>query len=132
MNETYESLKKRADIDIYQEIESLIKMNPWSWQSVCAVLGLAGGVIAPILGAIFDVMAWLVSSTSVISYLHLSSIVLCALTIPLLILGACCLDSLAAQAARLSPPTEPLQHESIPATALRHMAVRPLDIRLFD
>lgn len=132
MNETYESLKNRADIDIYQEIESLIMMNPWAWQSVCAVLGLVGGVIVPILGAICDVIAWFVGSAAVVSYLHVLSIVLCALTIPLLILGASCLDLLAAKAARLSPPAESLSRKSIPAAALRPSAVRPLDIRLFD
>ena len=103
-------------------MESLIKKNPWAWQSVCAVLGLAGGIIAPILGAMFDVMTWLVHSPAVISSLHVLSIVSCALTIPLLILGAFCLDRLEAKTARLSSFAEPLRNESTSTTAIRHVA----------
>ncbi|HVG32633.1 MAG TPA: hypothetical protein VM911_06115 [Pyrinomonadaceae bacterium] len=80
-------------------MESLIKKNPRAWQSVCAVLGLVGGVIAPILGATSDVLTWFVPSQTVNAYLHVSSIVLCALTLPLLVLGAYCLDLLEAKAA---------------------------------
>ena len=94
MNGTYESLKDLAETDLYQEVEFLIKKNPWAWQSVCAVSGLAGGIVAPILGAISDVMTWFLSSAAVNSYLHVLSIVLCALTIPLLIFGALGLDLL--------------------------------------
>lgn len=104
MNPTFTSLEERTDIDLYQEIESLIKKNPWAWQSVVAVIGLAGGVIAPILGAISDVITWFVHSIPTNSYLHVLSIVLCALTLPLLILGAFCLDLLQAKTAQLSPP----------------------------
>lgn len=120
MNTTYESLNERAEIDLYQDIESLIQKNPRAWQSVCAVLGLAGGVIAPILGATSDVATWFVDSQTVNAYLHVSSIVLCALTLPLLILGACCLDMLQAKTSRPSSSAEPLRKESIPATAVRH------------
>src|SRR5215210_3036963 len=124
MNSTYESLTDREDIDLYQEIETLIKKNPWAWQSVCAVVGLAGGVIAPFLGATSDVITWFVHSNAVNSYLHVLSIVLCALTLPLIILGAFCLDSLQAKTknANLSPFTESLRTESTPATSIRHFA----------
>ena len=104
MDRTYEWLKDGAETDFYQEMESLIKKNPWAWQSVCAVLGLAGGVSAPFLGAASDVITWFANSTTVNSYLHVLSIVFCALTIPLIALGACCLDLLEAKTARLSPP----------------------------
>jgi hypothetical protein len=121
MNTAYESLKAQSEIDIYQEIESLIMKNPWAWQSVCAVFGLVGGVIFPLLGAIADVMAWFVNSETVTSYLRVSSIVLCALTLPLLILGASCLDLLAAKTALLSSPAESLSRESTTAPT-RHTA----------
>jgi len=84
----------KKDPDLYQKMEALLKKNPRAWQSVCAGLGLAGGLIAPALGATADVITWFVRSQSVNSYLHLTSIVLCSLTVPLLILGAHCLDSL--------------------------------------
>ncbi len=130
MNTTYESLKDRAGIDVYQEAESLIKKNPWSWQSVCAVLGLAGGIIAPILGATADVITWFVHSQGVNSYLHVLSIVLCALTIPLLIFGAFCLDSLEAKTFRLSPSAKPLRNGSTPATATMLIAQQNAHRRL--
>lgn len=126
MNATFESLEDSADTDLYQEIEILIKKNPRSWQSVCAVLGLAGGVSAPILGAIFDVITWFVHSISVNSYLHVISIVLCALTLPLLILGASCLDLLEAKTknTQLSPPASPLYVESSPVIANKPISQR--------
>jgi len=122
MNATYESLEGRAEGDLYQVIESLVQKNPWSWQSVCAVLGLAGGVIAPFLGAASDVISWFVGSAAVNSYLHASSIVFCALTIPLLVLGAYSLDLLEAKTASLSPAHEPLRIKPTPPTAHRPTA----------
>ena len=122
MNATFDSLENQAETDLYQEIETLIKKNPWSWQSVCAVVGLVGGVIAPFLGATADVITWFINSHAVISYLHVLSIVLCALTLPLLILGAFCLDSLEAKSHRLSTSPQPLCTEATPATAVRHVA----------
>lgn len=95
------------EIDLYLEIGTLIKKNPWAWQSVCAVIGLAGGVIAPILVVASDVIAWFIHSSSVNSYLHVLSNVLCALTILLLVLGASCLDLLEAKSSDHSPPASP-------------------------
>ncbi|HEX2751800.1 MAG TPA: hypothetical protein VHP34_01575, partial [Alphaproteobacteria bacterium] len=116
MDRTYEWLKDRPETDFYGEMESLIRKNPWAWQSVLAVLGLAGGVIAPFLGAASDVITWFAKSATVNSYLHVLSIVFCALTIPLIALGACCLDMLEAKTARL-PPAAPLpRDESTPAS----------------
>jgi hypothetical protein len=106
MNATFESKKGEAETDLYQEMEALIKKNPWAWQSVCAVLGLAGGIIAPILGAMADAITWFVHSQSVNSHLHVLSIVLCALLLPPIIFGAFCLDSLQSKTPNLSPPAE--------------------------
>lgn len=122
MSTTFQSLEDEPGIDLYQEIETLINKNPRAWQSVCAVVGLAGGLIAPILGATTDVISWFVSSDTVNSYLHVSSIVLCALTLPLLILGASCLDLLEVKTTRLSPTAPPASSESTPATAIGHGA----------
>lgn len=106
MSTTYASnLKCETEIDLYQEIEALIKKNPRAWQAVVAVLGLAGGVIAPVLGATADVVTWFVHSRPINSYLHVASIILCALTLPLLMLGAFCLDSLKAKTANLRAPS---------------------------
>jgi hypothetical protein len=122
MNTTYKSLEAETEINLYQEMAALIKKNRWGWQSVCAVMGLAGGVIAPIFGAIFDVTTWFVNWTSVISSLRILSIVLCALTIPLLTLGAFCLDSLESKTTNLSRPHGPQRHESTTAITIRRFA----------
>ncbi|MGI9107946.1 MAG: hypothetical protein ACR2G4_17060 [Pyrinomonadaceae bacterium] len=117
MKERHQWLEEQQEIDFYQEIESLVKKNPWAWQSVCGVLGLAGGVSAPFLGATSDVMTWFINSQTVNSHLQVLSSVFCALTIPLLILGAFCLDLLEAKSAQLSSPAARSRNESNPATA---------------
>lgn len=94
MEDYYASTREDTDLDIYGEVESLIRRSGWTWQAVCAVLGLVGGVIAPFLGAAFDVTSWLTRSPVAVSRLHVLSIVACALTIPLLALGGLCLDLL--------------------------------------
>jgi hypothetical protein len=122
MSTTYETFEGEAETDLYEEMETLIKKNPWAWQSVLAVLGLAGGVIAPILGATADVVTWFVHSQSVNSRLHVASIVSCALTIPLLMLGALCLDLLQRKTPNLSPPADTPPDESTAATTVRRAA----------
>lgn len=59
-----------------------------------AVLGLGGGLIAPILGSIITVISWFVDPAWHGISLHGSGTTLFALTLPLLILGAHCLDLL--------------------------------------
>jgi hypothetical protein len=122
MNTLYlESLKEREEIDFYAEIKSLVKQHPWAWQTVCGVTGLAGGVVAPVLGATSGVMTSFVNSRAAASYLNLLSIVFCALTMPLLILGAFCLNSLEAKTAPLSTPSEPPHDEATSATTASHV-----------
>jgi hypothetical protein len=104
MNTFCKSLEAHSEVDLYQELESLVKKNPCAWQTVCAVLGLAGGIIVPVLGAMADILTWFISSNAVITRLHVLSIVFCSLTLPLLILGAYCLDLLNRKTARLAPP----------------------------
>ncbi len=111
-------------------MEALIKKNPWAWQSILAVLGLAGGVIAPVLGATADVVTWFVHAQSVNSYLHVLSIVLCALTLPLLILGAFCLDLLESKTTNLSTPAEPPRDKATNATPARRVAQQNASRRL--
>lgn len=127
MNATFDSLENQSETDLYQEIETLIRRSPWSWQSVCAVVGLGGGVIAPFLGGTADVTAWFINSHAVISYLHVLSIVLCALTFPLLILGAFCLDLLEAKTARPAPSAPPMYAGATSPPAVRHIARQKAD-----
>ena len=107
MNQHYESQQDQAEDDLYQRMEVLIKTDPWRWQSIGAMLGLAGAILAPLLGATLDVITWFVNSQIVTSRLHALSIVLCALPIPLLLLGAHCLDLLEAKSTSPSAHARP-------------------------
>ena len=100
MEEYYGATSDEADVDLYQELESLIRQSGWTWQAVCAVVCLVGGLISPFLGATFDVTSWFTESQFVVSRLHVLSIISCALTIPLLALGGCCLDLLGGKVMR--------------------------------
>ena len=115
MSATYAAFDGEPETDLYGEMEALIRKNPWAWQSIFAVLGLAGGVAAPILGGTADVITWFVHSQATNSYLHVASIVLCALTLPLLTLGAFSLDLLESKTANLSAAAESQSAEAMEA-----------------
>ena len=93
MNQYYE-LQEDLEWDLYEDMHRLIETNPWSWQSIGAVSGLGGCILSPVLGTLLIALTWFIHSERVVSYLNGVSIVLFALTIPLLGLGAHCLDLL--------------------------------------
>jgi hypothetical protein len=117
MSEHYASQADQAGLDLYQEIEVLIRKNPWAWQSSVALIGLVGGVLAPLMGAVLDVITWFVNSDKINSLLNVLSIILCAMTIPLLALGAHCLDLLEARTSRLTQSAETPATEDASASA---------------
>jgi hypothetical protein len=67
-------------------------VHDWTWRSGGAVCGLFLGIISPILGAILTAIAWFTGPEWHGLSLHRDGTVLFFLTIPLLILGAHCLD----------------------------------------
>ena len=83
----------------FERIGSLTGKSPRRWPSAGAVTGLAGCILAPALGAILTVISWLISQPTASFYLSRLSTTLFFLTIPLLALGAHCLDLLEARAA---------------------------------
>jgi len=93
MIETTESLEEESGTDLYEEMEYLVKKNPWAWQSMGSVLGLVGGVLSPVLGTLLIAVGWFIDSPE-FSILHILSMGLFAVTIPLLVGGAHCLDLL--------------------------------------
>ena len=101
MNQHYE-LQEDLEWDIYEEIHNLIQINPWAWQSIAAVSGLVGGVLAPVLGTLLIAITSFVDSERIVSILNALSIVSFALTIPLLAFGAHCLDLLERKTDHLS------------------------------
>lgn len=64
----------------------------WTWQICGGVVGLAGGLVAILCGAVFTALSWLSASPDNVSYLRTCGTVLFSLSIPLLIVGAHCLD----------------------------------------
>ena len=113
MSEHYESQAEQSEVDLLQEIEVLIRENPWAWQSVGALTGLGGGVLAPFAGALSDIITRFGVSEKVNFRLTVLSIVSCAMTLPLLALGGHCLDLLEVKTAR-----SPLVAEGPPSRAL--------------
>ena len=66
----------------------------WNWKNGAAAFGLAAGFIAPILGSIVTVISWFRDPVWHHVALHQAGTTLFVLTLPLLILGAHCLDLL--------------------------------------
>jgi high-affinity Fe2+/Pb2+ permease len=64
----------------------------WDWPSLGAIFGLSGGIIAALIGSVLIASTWITSAGEILSYEQLMGTVLLFLTIPLLILGAHCLD----------------------------------------
>ncbi|MBA2646150.1 MAG: hypothetical protein H0U81_05050 [Pyrinomonadaceae bacterium] len=78
----------------------------WTWHGIGAVFGFAGGFISLIFGATFTVISWLTGAGSGGAFLQRFGTILFLLTIPLLILGAHCLDLAEGKTPRLSLPVE--------------------------
>lgn len=66
--------------------------DTWNWKNWTAVFGLCAGFVAPILGSILTVISWFKDPSWHHVYLHQAGTTLFVLTLPLLILGAHCLD----------------------------------------
>jgi hypothetical protein len=71
-----------------------LRAHGWTFKSGAAVCGLCGGVIAPVVGAILTALAWITGPEWHGHLLQRDATILLFLTIPLLILGAHCLDLL--------------------------------------
>lgn len=94
--------------DLFERIGLLVKESPRSWPSVATIFGLAGGILAPAFGTLLTVVNWFTSQPRASLYLSRLSTTLFFLTIPLLALGAHCLDILEERVAPPSPATTTL------------------------
>jgi hypothetical protein len=84
----------QADETRLKELYLWSRRGGWTWQTIGAVVGLAGGPIAAIIGTALSAGAWMLSGEANGLSLHNVSSTLLLSTIPLLILGAHCLDLL--------------------------------------
>lgn len=72
----------------------LLKENKRSWASAVGLFGLGGGFLAPIIGAFLNLTDLLTNTGAAHSRLYNLSMIFYAITLPLLALGAHCLDLL--------------------------------------
>jgi hypothetical protein len=120
MNRIYVLPKDVLGEGIYRRIYLLIKKNRWDRAAVGAALGLAGGMLSIILGALLWAVVPLLAPVSHGSFLNVLEIVFFILPLPLLALGAYCLDLL-----EKSPPVIPLSAKSQPAGFENWHRLRP-------
>lgn len=107
--------------EIYQRILRLMGKNRGSWQSVAAAVSLFGGLLCIVLGAADWAFVGLFAPAGRLgSLLDTAGTVLLLLPLPLMALGAFCLDLLE----KKSPPL-PLPAEPRPAVPARWHRLRP-------
>lgn len=64
----------------------------WGWRSFGALVGLLGGIFAALLGSVFTALSWIIEANGNGAYMQKLGTIFLVLTIPLLVLGAHCLD----------------------------------------
>ena len=87
---TYTLVKRHEQSSMQKEKEGCSKRRSHDWCSFGAVAGLAGGIGSALLGSILAALSWLGGAGARLE--SVAGTVLLVLTIPLLILGAHCLD----------------------------------------
>jgi hypothetical protein len=94
--------------EIYQRMLRLLGENRGRWESVVAAVGLFGGLLAILLGTLDWAFVGLFAPAGALgSVLDVAGTILLVLPLPLLALGACCLDRLEKKAAALPLAAEP-------------------------
>ena len=93
MNRSEKSLEDEIWEGLYLRIPFLVKKNQWTRQSIGAVLGLGGGVVSFILTITLHSINWLLQG-NLVPLLKEIDFVSLILVLPLLALGAHCLDLL--------------------------------------
>src|SRR5215210_7045486 len=107
--------------EIFQRILRLMGKNRGSWQAVAAAVSLFGGMLAIVLGALDWAFVGLFAPAGALgSLLDTAGTVLLVLPLPLMALGAFCLDLL-----EKKHPSLPLPAESRPAFPVRLLRRRP-------
>ncbi|MDQ3129903.1 MAG: hypothetical protein M3Q99_03965 [Acidobacteriota bacterium] len=102
MKSSHKSKEDEIWEGLYPRVLFLIKTNKWAWQSVGAVFGLGGGILSIIAAIVLPIIASLLMPSDSIPFLKRISSVFLILCLPLLILGAHCLDLLEKKSSALS------------------------------
>lgn len=82
---------------IYLRIYLLLSKKGGGWPSFGALIGLVGGLLSVPLASLLWAMSKFIGPVEISPTLNMLSNILFALTLPLLGLGACCLDLLEAK-----------------------------------
>ena len=106
MNKIYVLQKDELRGELYRRIYLLISKNRGTRPSTGACVGLAGGLLSIMLGALLWAIVPLLAPGSFRSSLNAVDIVFFALSLPLLALGAFCLDLLETRAPILPLPAK--------------------------
>ena len=91
---------------LYGRIYLLIGKNRWTWKSVGAAFGIAGGMLSMLSALLLWATVRFLASVGVGLILSTLDNVLFTLPLPLLALGAYCLDLLETQLPILPPPAK--------------------------
>ena len=103
MNKIYALPKDELRGEIYRRIFLLVRENRGTWQSVAAAVGLCGGLLSIVLGVlVWAAVALTAPAGALGSFLNVAGSILFALPLPLLALGAHCLDLLEQKAPALA------------------------------
>lgn len=105
MNKRYILRKDEPGGELYGRIHFLVRNNGWTRQSIGATLGVVGGTLSIILGALSWMVVYMLAPGRFESFLNTAEVVLFAFSLPLLALGACCLDLLEKSSPLLSLST---------------------------
>ena len=85
--------KELSNTELLQSaIVRTLRVHGWSWMSCGAVVGLVGAIVSPLLGSVLTTITWFTGPDWHGFHLQRSGTVLLLSAIPLLILGAHCLD----------------------------------------
>jgi hypothetical protein len=108
MNKIYVLPEDDMRGEMYRRILLLMGKNWRSWHSVVAAVSLFGGLLAIVLGALDWVVVGLFAPAGALgSLLDVAGTTLFVLPLPLLALGAYCLDLLEKKSPALPLPAEP-------------------------
>ena len=108
MNKTYTLSEDELRGEIYQRMLRLMWKNRGGRQSVAAAIGLFGGLLSIVLGVLVWAVVGLFAPAGALgTFLDVAGTILFVLPLPLMALGACCLDRLEKKAPPLPLPAAP-------------------------
>ena len=118
MNKIYVLPEDELRGEIYQRMLRLLGKNRGTWESAAAAFGLFGGLLSIVLGGLVWAAFGLFAPAGLLgSFLNTAGTALLLLPLPLLGLGAHCLDRLERKSPALALPGE--SHADAPRPALR-------------